>query len=256
MPRNAGGRFDLDQTSSFCLFWLGEFRVYVAWLHRHDKARWRFPRPKWPRNLIADRRQAFQIGGDRQGVGLCQVSEVLRRHHRYEDAPIRSFAFGDRSHDLLGRPVSEPCLLVGCQVRTNEHARAGNGEANVRSAEYLLVSGRPIRLPGVWQSVQPMISTTYLPRSTCASAACTVIGAAANPSAKIDLNPKRSTSFFTPLSCLTRIRSVAAMLLARGRCLGRGTRLCRARKCPRARRHRDRNSRMGCSLSDRSTRRR
>jgi hypothetical protein len=72
-------------------------------------------------------------------------------------------------------------LLIGDMI----FRKVEVAEATSDPPRYLLVSGWPIRLPGVWQAVQPMIVTSYLPRSTCASAACTVIGAAASPIAKV-----------------------------------------------------------------------
>src|SRR5277367_5275363 len=72
-----------------------------------------------------------------------------------------------------------PVALSGVRLAPAKTPRPGIAKPTSEPPRYLLASGLPRNVPGVWQSEQPPTTTRYFPRSTRASAALASVVSAA-----------------------------------------------------------------------------
>ena len=103
--------------------------------HHHSR-HWRLVAwSKRPLCLVADRRQTFEIIGNRAGVGFRQSGERAPRHDRSEDSPVWPNAGLDGRDNLIPAPGPQPGFVVRREVRTDECAPTGQFETDVGAAQ-------------------------------------------------------------------------------------------------------------------------
>src|SRR5262245_22233977 len=68
------------------------------------------------RHLVAHRRQALEIGGDRVRVVVGEVRVHLPRHGWQEHGPVGAHPGTERLHDVVGAPFAEAGFHVGREV--------------------------------------------------------------------------------------------------------------------------------------------
>src|SRR6516162_386320 len=87
------------------------------------------------RDLVADRRQTAQILGDGADIGLRQPGICAPWHDWREDAAVRPNSRLNGGRDLVLGPIAKSRDLVGREIRSNEHAQAGNLQAHVGTSQ-------------------------------------------------------------------------------------------------------------------------
>ena len=111
--------------------------------HHHSR-HWRLVVwSKRPLYLVADRRQTFEIVGNRAGVGFRQSGERAPRHDRSEESPVWPNAGLDRLDNLIPAPTPQPRFVVRREVRTDECAQTRQVETDVEPARKRDKSGFP-----------------------------------------------------------------------------------------------------------------
>src|SRR5262245_28399733 len=101
----------------------------------HHEGGRRLPGPERARNLVLDRLEALQIGGDGREVVAGHGREGAPRHDRRQDAAVWPHTGLQRGDDLGARPGAKPGFLVGREVWAMEDAKIRDLESDLGAAE-------------------------------------------------------------------------------------------------------------------------
>src|SRR5262249_59685731 len=91
--------------------------------------------PEWTVDLVAERRQIRQMLDEGADIGPRQPGICAPWHDGREDASVRPNSRLNGGRDLVLGPIAKSRDLVGREIRSNEHAQAGNLQAHVGTSQ-------------------------------------------------------------------------------------------------------------------------
>ena len=148
---------------------------FTRWHNPQHEGRNLFPGVKRTGNPMADRVQALEERRNRQGVIGRELPIRVPGHDRRQrsgrPAACRS---GSPSRSAPGVHWPMPVSLSGVMLGPTKTPRPGISKPTSEPPRKRDGSGRPKKYPGVWQSLQPLIVTRYLPRAIWRSSAMAV----------------------------------------------------------------------------------